>query len=79
MFGLCVRSLGLGMCLRYCGCLSHLVVLVLLSLLQDIRVDCIWGGVGVGYHACVVLSRCVERSRCVDFVRDRVCVSNRGV
>jgi hypothetical protein len=48
VFGFCVRIFGLGMCLRYCGCLSHLVVLVLLSLLRGIFVDCIWGGVGVG-------------------------------
>ena len=38
----------LGLCLGYCGCLTYLVVLVLLKLLRGIRVDCIWGGVGVG-------------------------------
>ena len=48
MFGFCVRILGLGMCLGYCGCLARQVVLVLLSLLRGRCVDCIWGGVGVG-------------------------------
>ena len=48
MFGFCVRILGLGMCLGHCECLSSLVVLVLLSSLRGICVDCSWDGVGVG-------------------------------
>ena len=79
MFGLCVRILGLGMCLVCCECLSRLVVLVLLSSLRGRCVGCIWGGAGVGWHACVELWRRAERSWCVDFVRGRECVSNRGV
>ena len=47
-FGCYVSILGLGMRLRCCECLSHLVVFVLLILLRGICVDCIWGGGGVG-------------------------------
>ncbi len=59
--------------------LSRLVVLVLLSSLRGRCVGCIWCGVGVGWRACVELLRRDERSSCVDFVRSRECVSNRGV
>jgi hypothetical protein len=61
-----------------CECLSRLIVLVLLSSLRGRFVGCIWGGAGVGWHACVGLWRCVVRSWCVGFLRDRECVSNRG-
>ena len=59
--------------------MSHLVVFVLLSFLLGICVCCIWGDVGVGQCVCVVLWQCVERSRYVDFLQGRGCVSNRGV
>jgi hypothetical protein len=49
--------------------LSRLVVLVLLSSLRGRCVGCIWGGVGVGWRACVELWRRADRSWCVDFVR----------
>ena len=73
------RILVLGLCLRYCGCLTHLFVSVLLGLLLGICADCIWGGVGVAWYAFGVLWRFLERSWCIDFVRGRMCVSNRGV
>ena len=79
MFGFCVCILGLGMCLGCCGCLARRVMIALLSMLRSRRVGCIWGGAGVGWHACVGLWRCVVRSWCVNFVRVRECVSNRGV
>ncbi len=67
------------MCLVCCKCLVILVVLVLLSSKQGRYVGCIWGGVGVGWHACKELWRRAARSWYVDFVRGRVCVSSRGV
>ena len=62
-----------------CECVSRLAVLVLLSSLRGICVGCIWGGVGVGWCACVELWRRADRSLCVDFVRGRECVSIQGV
>ena len=46
--GFCVRMFGSRLWLGYCGCVSHLFVLVLLSLLLGILLGCIWDGVGVG-------------------------------
>ena len=79
MFGFCVRILGLGMCVGCCGCLARRVVIAHLTLLRGRCVGCIWGGVGVGCHACVGLWRYVVHSCCVSFVRSRQCVSNREV
>ena len=61
------------------GCLLRLVVLMLLSSLRGKYVGCIWGGASVGWLACVELWRRAERSWYVDLVRDRECVSSRGV
>ena len=67
------------MCLRYCRCLWRQVVIALLSLLLGRCVGCIWGGVVMGWHACVGLWRFVGRSWYVSFVQGRGRVFNRKV
>jgi hypothetical protein len=51
-----------------CECLSRLNVLVFFGSLRGKCVGCIWGGAGVGWHACVELWRRAERCWYVDFV-----------